>query len=321
LKNLFIILPIIVLFAFSSCTKDDNPTKCDNCTQKGTIVYLPIGCVGNSTTLGIMDEDGKFYFIKIDNTGHFINYKEGATICFDYNKLEDCEMHLQTGIMEIPISCIELTCLGGCKVEQDCYEISYIPTQCANIEFTDILGLKDPQGKYYMIQEDNSNAFKNYKVGDKVKVTFEKMNDCFICEACTCPAPDFCITLNEISLCDGKTRLDCFGTKELDFNTFNNLNLGEHHTIQTMRVEGNYLKFFVGFSGCDDKVKPTLNLTFPPLGAPFSILQGKLIFNRKPQACQAYFRKEVCYDIRDYLVRNPKSISIETSNGTVSIDL
>ena len=105
MKHLFKILPLLLILGLgiNSCKKDDDTKHCESCTIEGTITYLPIGCVGNSTTLGIKDQRGRFYYVNRDLTNRFHQYKEGATVCFDYNPLEDCVMHLQTGIMKMPI--------------------------------------------------------------------------------------------------------------------------------------------------------------------------------------------------------------------------
>lgn len=235
MKSLFKLLPIVLILGLglNSCKKEKDTKKCDSCSISGTVVYLPIGCVGNSTTLGILDEDGNYYFVKKDLTSKFGNYMEGANICFDFNVQENCNIILHAGIMAIPIKCISLTCIGNCKPSyKDCEKSKYIESQ-----------------DFYKLPET------------------------------------------------------------------------EFYSAQNMKIVGNNLKFTVGFSGCDDQVEPTLYINSPPLGAPFTILNCKLIFNRIPQACEAAFRKELCYDLGDLLEQNPKDINIITANGQVTLNL
>jgi hypothetical protein len=73
MKNLFRILPLILLIGFASCKKDD-PKKTTKCSNLGTVVFLPLGCVANSTTLGVIDDKGNYFYIENDLTKTFSQY-------------------------------------------------------------------------------------------------------------------------------------------------------------------------------------------------------------------------------------------------------
>jgi hypothetical protein len=64
----------------------------------------------------------------------------------------------------------------------------------------------------------------------------------------------------------------CEKSKYLESQGFNKLPETEFYSAQNMEIVGNNLKLTIGFSGCDDEVKPTLYINSPRLGAPFAIL-------------------------------------------------
>jgi len=125
MKNLKItlktLLPILLLtlVTFTACKKEHKGKGTDNkCTQKGTVVDLPIGCVGQSGVLGILGENGVYYDIYTDKTGKFSSFKENDPICFDFENADSTnyeKFRCGNGIMEFPTKSIILTCVNKCK--------------------------------------------------------------------------------------------------------------------------------------------------------------------------------------------------------------
>lgn len=318
------ILTLAILFTLNGCKKDDVKTHCSECTISGEVVYLPIGCVGNSTTLGIQDEKGNFYYVDTDKTGHFRKYKEGDKICFDFKAKDDCSIALTPGhgIMEIPIQCVELTCVGQCAAkDEECYTVTYIPTQCADNEFSTTLGIKDAKGNYYLVNEDKTGTFNTLVKGDKIKAKFEKVKECMVCYACTCPKPDACIILYSYTKCDAQFN-DC-AKAYLKPDYIENVGKQEYHGItpvgftyaDTYRTKGT-LNIKVGVSGCDGNIKPDLIIRKSTLKSYPQIYDCYLSFNRKPQLCEAAFQVPVCYNFDEFLQNeNHAKLVFHASNG------
>lgn len=292
------ILMIAFLIALNGCKKEDDKSPCADCTISGKVVYLPIGCVGNSSTLGLEDAKGNYYYIDKDLTGHFDKYTEGEEVCFDFDAKKACNFELTTGIMEIPITCIDLTCLGKCRVEkeQDCYTIAYLPTQCADYEFTNTLGFKDASGNYYLVKEDKSGDFEKFKNGDKVKLKFDKTKECMVCYACTCPKPDYCAIVYSVFSCESEEEEDC---SKAVLNAYYEPKVKEQepHQVSILGYANGELSVKIGVSGCDGDIAPELILRKSQLKSYPQIYDAYLNFKRKPQLCDAAFQVTECFDI------------------------
>ena len=91
----------------------DTSVSC--CHLTGTVVYLPEGCIvpPQGMRIGILDENGNYFYVTEDQTGKFKDAKPGDKIRYGATQFDSCYVSFthQNGIWAPPIHCIRLTCL------------------------------------------------------------------------------------------------------------------------------------------------------------------------------------------------------------------
>ena len=189
-----------------------------------------------------------------------------------------------------------------------------IPLGCVG----DYLGIMDSENKFYYIEKDLTNDFLKYKEGDEV---------CFDYEHCDISTADYsnqginfvpatsinlkCIRACECNKCKPVKEVTELPTGSEPSQILNDLE---------MRQEGSTLYIKVAFSGCDSDIDPDLFVSLSEVTMGSGPGYNCILKEDRVQLCQAYFVKEVCFDISKLEKKHQSyELFFETREGSKSI--
>jgi hypothetical protein len=321
-----ITLSIVFAFClsfFMSCEKD-NPGggggngggdggggNQNNCSVYGTFTEIECG-VGVYGSYWIMMDDGTFLQpCETDVvTLCALPITEGTRVKFGYKKItgpSSCDQmitcmaidpRLADGtakVKKVRITCIEIVDLqqpGDCRHEgtvryhEDC-KVKYLET--------------DNMEQYEPV---NQSVFNGLSVGERVKFSFKPV---FTFQAtCSGAAP---------------VEVDCITSLNTNPGVCVPIVIGDDVKIPTepngaiqvesARIEGNCLKIKVGFGGCDGN-EARIALTWDGIMGGLQPSVNLVLVDTQPQMCNAYFMKELSFDL---------SAIREREQGTVYIHI
>ncbi|PCJ64308.1 MAG: hypothetical protein COA58_13215 [Bacteroidetes bacterium] len=159
------------------------------------------------------------------------------------------------------------------------------------------LGIMDSKGHFYFIETDRTGDFSKYKEGDSICFSYVDCDDCIrtFNTQNIINTPALPIDLTCINDC-GCTNNDCKGVTEVRQLQKDSLRDNLMNVID-IKQNGNSLTIKIAFSGCDDKIDPSLFVAQDlKVMSPTPWYNCEVKTNRI-QLCQAYFTREICFDL------------------------
>lgn len=291
------------ILAFSSlflvsCEKDnpgggggDQPDP-THCTVSGTFTQISCG-VGIYGNYWIRLDDGK-YLQPCETdimTLNALDIREGTKIRFGYKNItgtSSCDAMLSCAPLDARVkgttwSRIRITCIEITQQPQDCAHLGTIRlSSSCNVKYIEA----DNKDHYEPV---NQVILDGYNAGEKIRFSYIPV----LTLAATCSG-SIPVQVNCISRTSEPDPTTCTPLI-IGYNDIMPAPNGAIH-VQEARIEGNCLKLKIGFSGCDANTGRIALLWDGKFHGPAPHVNLVLVDNQ-PQACNAYFTKEVSFDL------------------------
>lgn len=200
--SVLLLLSFGALVTIQSCQKDPCEKPCENtgCDLEGTIAFEPGWCATPpGGRIGIMDDNGVWYYVNEDLTRSFGNYKEGDRVRFGYCQIKVISSHegqitqiVAPELREITLGCIEkiednTDCIHTAEVVQ----VNYSPNTAPSVQkYVKI------DGKVYVPRGQYAEHLLSFPAGSTFKVGYRTMiSDCYLPAVITYPSIEGCVEI------------------------------------------------------------------------------------------------------------------------------
>lgn len=333
-------IALVLVLLLSSCDKDwldlgkpgkggggKPPVVLNECTVTGTMTRVQCGSSIYDNLL-ILTDDGKYLQPCNQSFETLVAYsfKDGDRVMFGYSKLTGpslCGASCAAGPTGEPVTidCIKLIeddNRGECSLEA-----TVVSFTCATSIYND-----------YWFQTDDGQLFQpcdqsfatlvpiELNVGDRVRFGYHKLIGKSPCDekiACTAVVPDATKIVVDCLYPLNNNPSDCKPIRVIEHPELTLIKPADGvSVIRDLRVEGDCLKFTMGFSGCSadaDRFDIVWTPSIDHEGA------GLYLIDNAPQMCQAFFSKEVSYNISDIRKRGYHSATLLVNGQSYVIQL
>lgn len=291
---------------------DPQPTAC---STYGTVTKVICG-TSALDNYWILTDDGKFIQPCESDVATPSNLTEGTRVKFGYKKI-----HAGRGCLDEVITCAavdpRLTGSNRTRVKITCLEVLDQPTQC---EFIGTIMEHPSCNVLYIQMEDgtqfepvNQEAFTGFSAGETVMFSYNTVETFQMTCSGAAAVQLTCIT-----------RLGCPPPPPSECKP---IVIGDDpHTMPTnypvnvlnAYIDGNCLKLKVGFSGCDANTE-RINMMWDGMFSGLVAEANLVLVDNDPQMCNAYFTKEVSFDLSPLKAQQQGSIVLNIAGWEGSL--